>query len=175
MQKVFGLLLILTIIGFSFSSKPNGKKVNWISFQEAEKKMETKELPVIVDVYTDWCGWCKVMDSKTYSRANVADYLNEKFYAIKFNAESRDPIIWRGKTYRYDAQKRIHSLALALITGEKGYPNTVFIANKEAEPVSVAGYMNPNEFQVFVTYFGDKQNEKTDFEHYANSFKPTWK
>ena len=120
MQKVVGLFFILTIIGFSFSSKQTGKKVNWISFEEAEKKMETKELPVIVDVYTDWCGWCKVMDSKTYSKGQVADYLNEKFYAMKFNAESRNDIKWRGKIYRYDSQKRIHSLALALITGEIG-------------------------------------------------------
>ncbi len=174
MQKVVVLFFIITISGFSFSLKENGKKVNWISFQEAEKKMQEKELPVIVDMYTDWCGWCKVMDSKTYAKPNVAYYLNNKFYAIKFNAESREDITWRGKIYRYDPQKRIHSLALALITGEKGYPNTVFIANKQSEPVSVAGYMTPKDFQVFLTYFGEKKYESSDFETYARDFKPSW-
>jgi thioredoxin-related protein len=114
------------------------------------------------------------MDSKTYSKSHVATYLNNKFYAIKFNAESREDITWRGKVYRYDTQKRIHSLALALITGEKGYPNTVFIANKQSEPLSVPGYMTPNEFQVFLTYFGEKQNQSSDFETYARNFRPSW-
>lgn len=174
MQKVVFLFFILTITGLAFSIKKQGKKVNWISFQEAEKKMNEKELPVIVDVYTDWCGWCKVMDSKTYSKSHVANYLNNKFYAIKFNAESREDIIWRGNVYRFDPQKNIHSLALALITGEKGYPNTVFIADKYAQPLSVPGYMKPNEFQVFLTYFGEKKHESSDFETYARGFKPSW-
>jgi thioredoxin-related protein len=174
MQKVVVLFFIISIISFSFSLKENGKKVNWISFQEAEKRMNEKELPVIVDVYTNWCGWCKVMESKTYSKSHVATYLNNKFYAIKFNAESREDITWRGKVYRYDPQKRIHSLALALITGEKGYPNTVFIADKQSEPLSVPGYMTPNEFQVFLTYFGEKQNQSSDFETYARNFRPSW-
>jgi thioredoxin-related protein len=173
-QKVVVLFFIITISGFSFSLKDNGKKVNWISFQDAEKKLLEKELPVIVDVYTDWCGWCKVMDSKTYSKPNVAYYLNNKFYAIKFNAESTEDITWRGKVYRYDPQKGIHSLALALITGEKGYPNTVFIPNKQAEPVSVPGYMTPKEFQVFLTYFGEKKYNSSNFETYAKDFKPSW-
>lgn len=174
MQKVVVLFFVLTITGFSFSLKEDTKKVNWISFQEAEKRMNEKELPVIVDVYTDWCGWCKVMDNKTYSKSNVANYLNNKFYAIKFNAESKQDITWRGKVYRYDHEKGIHSLALALITGEKGYPNTVFIADKESEPVSVPGYMTPNEFQVFVTYFGEKKYDSSDFETYARGFTPSW-
>ena len=56
----------------------------------------------------------------------------------------------------------------------RDYPNTVFIADKESEPVSIPGYMTPNEFQVFVTYFGEKKHESSDFETYARSFKPSW-
>ena len=173
MQKVLFLLFVVSCFSFSIPSGTTAK-VQWLSFKELEKKLQEKELPVLVDIYTDWCGWCKVMDRKTYAESNVAKYMNQKFYAVKFNAESKEDITWRGKTYSYNQRQRIHSLTNELIKGEMGFPNTVFIPGKTAEPISVAGYMTPQDFQVYLTYFGEEKNRKKDFQAYANSFKPTW-
>jgi uncharacterized protein YyaL (SSP411 family) len=175
MEKVASSVLFIFLICSSFSANhPAGEKIQWISFEEAEKKLAEKELPVLVDIYTDWCGWCKVMDQKTYSKSIVAGYLNSKFYAVKFNAESKQPITWRGKVYKYNPEQKLHSLAKALITGEMGFPNTVFIANKQADPQSIAGYLTPKDLQVFVTYFGESKNREVDFNTYARNFKPNW-
>jgi len=175
MEKVAASIFLLILTGFSFTHKePDLKNVNWISFQELEKKLETKDLPVIIDVYTDWCGWCKVMDQKTYGKSKVFNYLNQKFYAVKFNAESKEDVPWRGKIYRYDHNRGIHSLALELIKRDMGFPNTVFVANKSSVPESFAGYMAPKEFQIYLTYYGDEKNRSTDFETYARNFRPSW-
>jgi len=175
MQKVVTFIFLLAVISYSFSVRDHeSNKINWLGFQEAAKKMEIKELPVIIDVYTDWCGWCKVMDRKTYGKSKVAAYINEKFYAIKFNAESKEDIMWRGKIYRYDKQRGIHSLALELIKKDMGFPNTVFIPDEKSEPQSMAGYLTPKEFQVYLTYYGEAKNKSLDFESYARRFKPSW-
>ena len=83
MQKV----LKLTVILFSFfllgSSGPakNGKVV-WLTLDELKTAYAKKPRPVIIDVYTSWCGWCKVMDRETYSNEKVANYINENFYPV---------------------------------------------------------------------------------------------
>src|SRR5690606_4382796 len=68
------------------------KKINWVSIEEAERL--TKEAPrkIFVDVYTDWCGWCKRMDATTFTDEAVVDYVNEHYYAVKLNAESKENI-----------------------------------------------------------------------------------
>ncbi|HEY9714998.1 MAG TPA: thioredoxin fold domain-containing protein [Chroococcales cyanobacterium] len=48
---------------------------------KAEKKF------VLADVYTDWCGPCKMLEKETFKDANFTKYLNENFVLIKANAE----------------------------------------------------------------------------------------
>src|SRR5690242_3074537 len=75
------------------TAKPKeNKEIEWISFAEAEKRMKQEPRKVWIDVYTDWCGWCKVLDKKVFTNPDVIDYMNKKFYAIKFNAERQDSI-----------------------------------------------------------------------------------
>ena len=67
--------------------KPKGEKdVKWLSFEEAQKLAAKTPKKIFVDVYTDWCGWCKKMDKNTLSDPGIKDYLNKKYYAVKLNA-----------------------------------------------------------------------------------------
>ena len=82
----------LIIISFLFAFNVNGQSINWISFEEAFKLQKTNPKNIIVDVYTNWCGPCKLLDRNTFQNKKVADFINKNFYAVKFNAEGNDII-----------------------------------------------------------------------------------
>lgn len=73
------------------------EKINWLSMAELQAAYAKNPKPIIIDVYTDWCGWCKVMDRETYSNDKVADYINKNFYAVKYNAESTAQVEFANK------------------------------------------------------------------------------
>src|SRR6187431_1530392 len=96
-------ILFVVLITFSFKSfsqaSPEG--IKWLSISEAEKLAKDEPRKIIVDIYTDWCGWCKRMDNSTYKDPKVVEYINKNFYAVKFNAETKNEITFQGKTYTY--------------------------------------------------------------------------
>ena len=89
------IILILLLIAFSSSY---AQKVKWYSFEEAVELNKTKPKKILVDVYTDWCGWCKKMDQNTFSHPVIAEYINKNFYAVKFDAESKEAIKFKEYT-----------------------------------------------------------------------------
>ena len=85
------------IISFSFISKTPQKEsagIKWITLQEAEKLNKQKPKKIMVDLFTSWCGWCKQLDATTFQDAKVIEYVNQNFYAVKFNAERPDTIVF---------------------------------------------------------------------------------
>lgn len=114
-----------------------GGKINWMTFEQAEKAMKKKPKKVFVDVYTEWCGWCKILDKATFADKRVADYMNKNFYAVKFDAQHPDPIKVGGKQYanpRFDASKpkkaRNATHELAVKYKARGYPTVLFLNEK---------------------------------------------
>src|ERR1700720_3621387 len=99
MQKVKLTFLSVMIFFFLTAHAPARafNKVKWIAIEDVVTNLKIQKRPVLIDLYTDWCGWCKVMDKKTYSNENVAAYLGDKFYAVRLNAETKKEIIWDGK------------------------------------------------------------------------------
>ncbi len=108
------------------------KPVNWITFDQAVAKSKTQARPIFIDAYTDWCGWCKVMDKNTCETRRLPTLLNEKFYAVKFNAEQHEYVVYNGKTYKFVASGRsgYHELAAALLNNQLSYPTVVFLDDK---------------------------------------------
>ncbi len=176
MQKFAFLSFILFsgLLFFSFTQKEK-EKINWLTLTEVEEKMKTEPRPVLIDLYTDWCGWCKVMDKKTYANSNVAQYINEKFYAVKLNAESRSNFSWKGKTYAFNPQYKTNDFAVYLTNGQLSYPTTVIIPVNSKEPQSIAGMLEVKEMELIATYFGEDKFGKIPFDNYARTYKPQWK
>ena len=75
----------------------NKNGIHWISLEEAQEKMKSEPKKVYIDLYTDWCGWCKVMDKKTFSHKQVIDFMNTHFYCVRLHAETKDSILFKSK------------------------------------------------------------------------------
>jgi thioredoxin-related protein len=129
----------------------------WRSWDAGLREAGTSGRPVLVDVYTDWCGWCKRMDRDVYARADVQDYLGRKFVTVKLDAESNDSARYEGRAYT--------SRTLAARFGVTGYPTTLFLSAKGAHLGSVPGYSQPQDFLLLLRFIGDghaARGEKLD-------------
>ncbi len=170
--------LFLAIIVIAFSAmKDAGElaKTRWISLPEAEKSLKTERRPILIDLYTDWCGWCKVMDKNTYGDARVAAYLDKKFYAVKFNAEGKGEIEFNGRRFKFNPQYRTHDLAIYLTQGQLSYPSTVIIPADGSSPQVIPGYLKPADFEKILKYFGEGHFGKLSFQQFERSFKAEWR
>lgn len=176
MQSLKLLVLFGWLSVFTCGNTPSVArvKVEWMTLEEVEASMLKERRPILIDLYTDWCGWCKVMDKKTYQNKNVSGYLQQKFYAVKLNAESTQSITWRGKTYRFNSGYKTHEFAIYLTGGQLSYPTTVIIPIEDAQPQAIPGFMEPKDFEMIVKYFGEGKFAKVPFTQYQKQFKSSW-
>ena len=170
------LIVILALSGFIGVEKdqtPFEGKVKWLTFEQAVEKSKTEKRKVFIDVYTDWCGWCKVMDKNTFNHDVIARYLNENFYAVKLNGEQKEDIIFRGTTFKFVAQGRngYHELAAALLNGKLSYPTVVFLDENFDMLQPLAGYHKPDFFDVVLKYIGGDHYKTVKWPDFQESYK----
>jgi thioredoxin-related protein len=175
MQKVirFFILLIVIVPALSFSI-PNKGKINWISVAKLNELYESNPKPILIDVYTDWCGWCKKMDKSTYEDGKLVEYVNTHYYAVKFDAESRENYVFNKKNYSYNAQYKSNELAVFLLFGRMEYPTTVFLSSIDAQPATLSGYMKAKEMEAPLKYFGEGASKTQTFVEFNKNIKKEW-
>lgn len=176
-MKNRNLILFTAILAIlTCAARPAEKpvKLQWMSIDEVPASLQKEKRPLLIDLYTDWCGWCKVMDQKTYSDKRVADYISRKFYAVKVNAETRNVIRWDTKSYSFNPQYRSNDFAIYLTGGRLQFPTTVFIPGDGSQPQAIPGYLQPKDFELLLKYFGEGAYGKIPFEDYQKKFKPEW-
>ncbi len=175
MQKVIRFVLVLSVPLLFMAFTPAKKEgIKWLSFTELKAAYAKNPKPIIIDVYTNWCGWCKVMDRETYSNAKVIEYINDKYYAVKFNAESTEAVEFAGKQYGYNSGYRSHDLAVTLLQGRMGYPTTVLLSAIDAQPAPLSGYMKPSELEPPLKFFGEGAYKTQDFPQFMKVFAAKW-
>lgn len=171
MRSILPVTLLL-LFAFHFTT---AQEVTWLSWEEAIAKAETDAQPkkIFVDVYTDWCGWCKKMDANTFSNPEVAAYMEDKFYMVKLDAEQKEDITYKDKVYKHIAQGRrgYHELAYGLLQGRLSFPTVVFMNEKQELLSPVPGYLEPKEFLQIARYFGDDIFLKTKWADYQQQLK----
>lgn len=166
-NKIIAFIAILITNIFLFSFKAEEPKIQWLSLEEAYSKTQKEPRKIMVDVYTNWCGWCKVMDKNTFDNPLVSNYLNKKFYAVKFNAESTKDITLGTSVYKYDEKSKVHQAAIALLKGQMSYPTVVFLDEKLNMIQPVPGYREAKPFHQLITWFGGDYHKKEAFDAYS--------
>ncbi len=169
----FFILMFGTII-LSSSTPAEKSNINWITVTELNNLYKANPKPVLIDIYTDWCGWCKEMDRRTYTNQKLVKYVNEKYYAVKFDAESKEDLTFNGKIYKYNKQYKTHDLALYLMSGQVSYPTTVFMAGTNTQPAPIPGFMKPKEIEGPIKYFGEKADKTETFVEFNKKLHTQW-
>jgi thioredoxin-related protein len=183
MKKIF--LISLTIISLSFlantgiaqqSAASATDKIKWVSIEEAAALNKKKPKKIFVDMYTDWCGWCKKMDASTFINPVIVKYMNDNYYAVKFNAERKDTVTFNGKSYMNSnptGSRSSHQLAQELLGGRMSYPSFVFLDENLAKVTTVPGFRKAPEFEAILNYISTNAYKTQKWEEFNASFSGT--
>jgi thioredoxin-related protein len=158
--------------------------INWMTIEEAMAAESKQPRKIMIDVYTKWCGPCKMMSQNTFTDADVVAYMNEHYYCVKFDAERADSCVFKGQTFKnpdFDPAKTgrngVHQFARYL--NVSAYPTLVFLDETGGLIGPVVGYKTPGDLELFVKFFVSDQYKQIttpeQWQAYMNAFKPTWK
>ena len=173
MKKVLNLsLLLLFVIGNAGESIAQNK-IKWISWEDALIAQKTEKKKILVDIYTDWCTWCKKMDKATFQKDKIATFVNKNYYAIRFDAETKTDIDFNNKTYKYvkNGRKGYHELALAITQGQLSYPTVVFLDEELNVIQPIPGCQDEKTFEMIMTYFSGDHYINTPWAAYTRAYK----
>ena len=176
MKKTLILIFTLSAIFFgkiSFAQNED-EKIKWYSFEEAVELNKENPRKLFVDVYTDWCGWCKKMDATTFSNPVIVKYMNENYYPVKFDAESIEPITFNGQEFvnnNPNGRRSSHELANTLLRGKMSYPSYVFLNEKNELITVVPGYLAAAKFEPILHYFGEDAYLSKEWPVFQKTFK----
>jgi len=151
------------------SKKNHSEGIHWISFEEAVKLNAKAPRKIYIDVFTNWCGWCKRMDQTSFEDPKIIQEMNTEYYAVKFNAETHDSIAFDKHVFTYLPQYKANELALALLHGEMAYPTTVILDQDTKILSRIPGYLGPDALQEILNYFGKNNHLKLTWNQYLKS------
>ncbi len=157
-------LAVLSSISCAGSKKETPKAaagaVAWMAWDQAMTTAQTEGKFIVVDVYTDWCHWCKVMDDKTYVDPAVAGLMKESFAAVKLNAERENTVNFKGKAYT--------EMDLARSFGVNGYPTTLFLASDGTVIGKIPGYIEAPVFKKILEYLTSNSYKSMSLDQYLS-------
>jgi thioredoxin-related protein len=156
--------LVLTLVLAAALAAPAAatEQIRWVDLGAGLAEAKRSGRLVLVDVQTDWCGWCRRMEKTTYADADVRDYVGRTFVAVKLDAEDDESRVDYGgasRTHRQFADSfRI-----------TGYPTTLFLAPDGALITRVPGYAKPGPFLGVLRYIGDGHYKTTSWDEFQRS------
>lgn len=160
------------------------KLIKWVTMEEAQALAKKSPKPLFIDVHTNWCGPCKMLDAQTFNDTAVANYVNKHFYAVKFNAEGGDPVMFKGekltnpdfKPGNTMGRNGTHQLTYRIAATQQGiaYPTVVYMDSDLNVLAPVQGYMTPDQIEPILKYFGEGIYKTQDYQTYMGTFKGKW-
>jgi len=164
------------ILSYSKAQTEKDGLVNWLSIKEAQQKNKEVQKPFIIDIYTDWCGWCKHMIKTTYSNAGIANYINSNFYPVKFDAETKDTIEYNGKIYKPTSKepKTPHELAIKFLGTSLSYPSTMFVTNNFEYNLLSQGFIEDKKIEPLLIFMVENAWRNSVYDEFSKHFNRTF-
>ena len=169
MKKI--LIVCFSILFLLRFSEINAQEITWLTIEEAEIANKSEPRKIIIDVYTDWCGWCKKMEATTFKNKEVVAYLNQKYYCVKLDGEDKGTISFKGNEFNFVDQGRrgYHELAAGFLKGKMSYPNIVFL-NEDLDILqALPGYRTAKELLPILKFLGDDIYKDTNWTEYIKT------
>lgn len=158
LNKIVLVIIGLLLVNFTGFAGPK-------TFNEALKLAKKQDKKLILDVYTDWCGWCKKMDKDVYGKSEIKDIVEDDFIFYKLNAEGDEKISYLGKDYS--------AADLAALFEVSGYPTTIFFEPNgkvieykynDQKMNNLPGYYKSGEFKKVLEFMRDEKYKDTDMK-----------
>lgn len=141
MKKLILAVLLMT------GTIATAQEIKWMSFDEAMAAQKKVAKPIFMDVYTDWCGPCKMLDRNTFIDPDFVKYITDNYYAVKFNAEGNSEVNYLGVKYSnpgFDPARKgrnaVHQFTMMLKV--QGYPSMYILDAKGNIKSPIVGYYN---------------------------------
>ena len=178
---------IIYIVVFAVLTSVSGiaQEINWVTLEKAIELQKKNPKKIMMDVYTSWCGPCKMLDKNTFQNPDVVKYVNANYYAVKFNAEGNDNITYKSKTFSNPgykpelASRRNSSHELTHYLQIQAFPTIVFMDEKAEVIAPIRGYHSPTQLELYLKMFKADEHKNLDtqekFNTYYTAFKPEFK
>jgi thioredoxin-related protein len=155
------------------SQNNTNNSIKWLTWEEVQEYNKKEKRKILLDVYTDWCGWCKKMDSETFSHPQLAKYLNDNYYMVKLNAEQKEVLMYKDKEYRFVKTNRggYHELAEEFLQGRMSYPSLVFLDENMNLIQPIPGYRQADDLMMISSYIGSDSYREMPWGAYQREFK----
>ena len=167
------IIAIIAVFGFTESGFGQDTQVKWYTFEEAIALNKKEPRKIFIDVYTDWCGWCKKMDATTFKNPEIAKILNTDYYAVKFNAEQHEDVTFMGQTFKYisNGSRGYHELAAALLNNKLSYPSAAYLNEQNQLLTTVPGYYTADKLEPILMFFAEDAFKNEGFEEFSKNYK----
>ncbi len=170
MSKIYKILFVLIlIVALEYNGYAQEKpSVKWYTIEEVQTLVKKEPRKIFIDMYTDWCGWCKVMDKKTFTDPKVIEMLNTDYYAVKFNAEGKAEVTFKDRKFKFVPQgsRGYHELAATLMQGKLSYPTSVFLDENLNLISPLPGYYPPEKLLPILEFIGKDYYKTTTYEQF---------
>lgn len=172
MSMKFMRLITIFIFSLQVFTVYGQDGINWISFNDAVQRAPIEGKKVMVDIYTPWCRWCKVMEKNTFQDPEVVAYINQTYLAVKFNAEEEQSIQFKGKNFNLGKQGKrpCHDLAKEIMRGKMDFPTIVFLDSDLEVIQPISGYQNADHYLMVLRYFGEDNHLSIPWDKYVERY-----
>ena len=176
-MKVLYFILIC-LLGFTIHGQ---EKINWISWDQMieQRANDSTKKKVFIDLYTSWCSWCKRMDGSTFSDLTIVNYMNAKYYCVKFDAETKDTIVFNGHQFvnsdpfyvkpNLRSRGKSHWFAHSILDGKLSYPSYVILDENLTRLMIYKGFKDAEKLLGILLFFASDQ-----YKFYSNYLNESW-
>jgi outer membrane protein OmpA-like peptidoglycan-associated protein len=175
--KYIAIVIFLTVAGMKLQAQTENAadKIHWYSFEDGARLNAQTHKKVFIDIFTDWCGWCKELDRSTFTNPSIVKLMNDNFIAVKLNAERKDTIYFNGYMFvnpNPNGNRSPNQLASSMLKGKMMYPSMVFMDDSMRIITTVQSFLKPLELEPILAFISENQYNKVNFDTFKMGYKP---